>query len=196
MQRRRTAAQWVMVAPKRCAQCAETAAATPEHHQKTYRAEALARLQLATLADCGFAERLWRSGRNHFCISANKGGLARDVGRSFEREAIRPFVLGRFRRHAEGGRAASGDAVLPRQSAIARPGLARGAESQAGAERKSRARNHGTAYARGRRGYSQDDVTSLARIITGWTYAGRQGQLGTPGSFVFNANAHQPARSG
>jgi uncharacterized protein (DUF1800 family) len=41
-------------------------------------------------------------------------------------------------------------------------------------------------------GYSQDDVTSLARIITGWTYAGRQGQLGNPGTFVFNANAHQP----
>ena len=41
-------------------------------------------------------------------------------------------------------------------------------------------------------GYTQDDVTSLARIITGWTYAGRQGQLGAPGSFVFNANAHQP----
>ena len=35
-------------------------------------------------------------------------------------------------------------------------------------------------------------MTSLARIITGWTFAGRQGQLGTPGSFVFNANAHQP----
>jgi uncharacterized protein (DUF1800 family) len=41
-------------------------------------------------------------------------------------------------------------------------------------------------------GYSQEDVTSLARIITGWTFAGRQGQLGEPGSFVFNANAHQP----
>jgi uncharacterized protein (DUF1800 family) len=41
-------------------------------------------------------------------------------------------------------------------------------------------------------GYTQDDVTSLARIITGWTFAGRQGQLGTPGTFVFNANAHQP----
>jgi uncharacterized protein (DUF1800 family) len=41
-------------------------------------------------------------------------------------------------------------------------------------------------------GYTQDDVTSLARIITGWTFAGRQGQLGQPGSFVFNANAHQP----
>jgi uncharacterized protein (DUF1800 family) len=41
-------------------------------------------------------------------------------------------------------------------------------------------------------GYTQDDVTSLARIITGWTFAGRLGQLGLPGSFVFNANAHQP----
>ena len=41
-------------------------------------------------------------------------------------------------------------------------------------------------------GYTQDDVTSLARVITGWTFAGRQGQLGTPGTFVFNANAHQP----
>jgi uncharacterized protein (DUF1800 family) len=41
-------------------------------------------------------------------------------------------------------------------------------------------------------GYTQEDVTSLARIITGWTFAGRQGQLGAPGSFIFNANAHQP----
>jgi uncharacterized protein (DUF1800 family) len=41
-------------------------------------------------------------------------------------------------------------------------------------------------------GYTQDDVTSLARVITGWTFVGRQGILGVPGSFVFNANAHQP----
>src|SRR6185312_9402368 len=41
-------------------------------------------------------------------------------------------------------------------------------------------------------GYTQDDVTSLARIITGWTFAGRKGQIGAPGSFAFNANAHQP----
>ena len=41
-------------------------------------------------------------------------------------------------------------------------------------------------------GYSQDDVTSLARIITGWTFAGREGKIGEPGSFVFNANAHEP----
>src|SRR5260370_22157729 len=41
-------------------------------------------------------------------------------------------------------------------------------------------------------GYTQEDVASLARIITGWTFAGRQGQLGAPGTFVFNANAHEP----
>jgi uncharacterized protein (DUF1800 family) len=41
-------------------------------------------------------------------------------------------------------------------------------------------------------GYSQNDVTQLARIITGWTIVGREGKLGEPGSFAFNANAHEP----
>ena len=58
--------------------------------QKTYRAEALARLQRATLAECGFGERLVAFWSNHFCVSANKGGLARMWAGSFEREAIRP----------------------------------------------------------------------------------------------------------
>ncbi|MDU6749006.1 MAG: DUF1800 family protein [Bradyrhizobium sp.] len=41
-------------------------------------------------------------------------------------------------------------------------------------------------------GYTQEDVTSLARIITGWSFAGRNSRNAAPGSFVFNANAHQP----
>ncbi len=41
-------------------------------------------------------------------------------------------------------------------------------------------------------GYSQKDVVELARILTGWTIAGRDGRLGEPGAFVFNANAHEP----
>src|SRR6185437_1612003 len=64
--------------------------------QKTFRAEALARLQRGVIADCGFAERLTVFWSNHFCISANKGGLARMWAGSFEREAIRPHVFGRF----------------------------------------------------------------------------------------------------
>src|SRR6185503_3128392 len=64
--------------------------------QKTFRAEALARLQRATLVECGFTERLVVFWSNHFCISATKGELARIWAGAFEREAIRPHVLGRF----------------------------------------------------------------------------------------------------
>ena len=64
--------------------------------QKTFRDEALARIQRATIADCGFVERLVAFWSNHFCISANKGEPARMWAGSFEREAIRPHVFGHF----------------------------------------------------------------------------------------------------
>ena len=41
-------------------------------------------------------------------------------------------------------------------------------------------------------GYGQDDVTALARVITGWTVAGRDGRRGEPGAFAFDAAAHEP----
>jgi uncharacterized protein (DUF1800 family) len=160
--------------------------------QKTFRAEALARLQRATIADCGFAERLVVFWSNHFCISANKGPLARMWAGSFEREAIRPHVLGRF---ADMLKAVEQHPAmlffLDNQQSL-------GPDSRAGVNRnrglnENLAREIMELHTLGvGGGYSQDDVTSLARIITGWTYAGRQGQLGTPGTFVFNANAHQP----
>ena len=58
---------------------AKTIAAKPQLNiiQKTYRAEALARIQRATLADCGIVERLVAFWSNHFCISASKGQPAR-----------------------------------------------------------------------------------------------------------------------
>ena len=160
--------------------------------QKTYRAEALARLQRAVIADCGFAERLVVFWSNHFCISANKGGLARMWAGSFEREAIRPYVLGRF------GDMLKAVEQHPAMLFFLDNQQSLGPESRAGQNRKrglneNLAREIMELHTLGvGGGYSQDDVTSLARIITGWTYAGRQGQLGTPGTFAFNANAHQP----
>lgn len=160
--------------------------------QKTFRAEALARLQRAIMADRGFVERLVVFWSNHFCISASKGGPARMWAGSFEREAIRPHVLGRF---ADMLKAVEQHPAmlffLDNQQSL-------GPDSRAG-----RNRNRGLNENLAREilelhtlgvggGYSQDDVTALANIITGWTYAGRLGQLGPPGSFVFNANAHQP----
>jgi uncharacterized protein (DUF1800 family) len=160
--------------------------------QKTFRAEALARLQRATLAECGFVERLVTFWSNHFCISASKGELARIWAGAFEREAIRPHVLGRF---ADMLKAVEQHPAmlffLDNQQSL-------GPDSRAGQNRKrglneNLAREIMELHTLGvGGGYTQGDVTSLARIITGWTFAGRQGQLGPPGSFVFNANAHQP----
>jgi uncharacterized protein (DUF1800 family) len=160
--------------------------------QKTYRAEALARLQRAVIADCGFTERLVAFWSNHFCISAGKGELARMWAGSFEREAIRPHVLGRF------GDMLKAVEQHPAMLFFLDNQQSLGPDSRAGQNRKrglneNLAREIMELHTLGvGGGYSQDDVTSLARIITGWTFAGRQGQLGAPGSFVFNANAHQP----
>ncbi|MDA9533066.1 DUF1800 domain-containing protein [Bradyrhizobium sp. CCBAU 25338] len=160
--------------------------------QKTFRAEALARLQRATLVECGFTERLVAFWSNHFCISASKGELTRIWAGAFEREAIRPHVLGRF---ADMLRAVEQHPAmlffLDNQQSL-------GPDSRAGQNRKrglneNLAREIMELHTLGvGGGYTQGDVTSLARIITGWTFAGRQGQLGSPGSFVFNVNAHQP----
>jgi uncharacterized protein (DUF1800 family) len=63
--------------------------------QQLYLAEAKARIHAALGADIGFAERLTWFWSNHFCVSADKGGV-RPICGAFEREAIRPHVLGRF----------------------------------------------------------------------------------------------------
>ncbi|WP_425987812.1 DUF1800 domain-containing protein [Afipia sp. DC4300-2b1] len=160
--------------------------------QKTFRAEALARLQRATMAESGFVERLVTFWSNHFCISANKGELARMWSGAFEREAIRPHVLGNF---GEMLRAVEQHPAmiffLDNQQSI-------GPDSRAGQNRKkglneNLAREIMELHTLGvNGGYTQADVTSLARIITGWTFAGRQAKLGPPGTFIFNANAHEP----
>jgi uncharacterized protein (DUF1800 family) len=160
--------------------------------QKTFRAEALARLQRAWMADCGFTERLMAFWSNHFCISAAKGELARMWAGSFEREAIRPHVLGRF------GEMLMAVEQHPAMLFFLDNQQSLGPDSRAGQNRKrglneNLAREIMELHTLGvGSGYTQQDVTSLARIITGWTFVGRQGKLGTPGTFVFNANAHQP----
>ena len=164
----------------------------PNVVQKVFRAESLARIQRATLAEGGFVERLVVFWSNHFCISANKGEPARIWAGSFEREAIRPFVLGKF---SDMLRAVEQHPAmlffLDNQQSI-------GPESKAGQHGKrglneNLAREIMELHTLGvGGGYAQGDVTALARIITGWTFAGRDGKIGAPGSFAFNANAHEP----
>lgn len=160
--------------------------------QKTFRAEALARLQRANIAESGFVERLVAFWSNHFCISANKAGLERMWCGSFEREAIRPHVLGHFSQMLKAVEQHPGMIFfLDNQQSM-------GPNSRAGINRnkginENLAREIMELHTLGvGGGYTQEDVTSLARIISGWTFAGKQGRLAPPGNFIFIPNFHEP----
>src|SRR5580704_18715290 len=66
---------------------------TPPLPQQLLQNEAKARFDAALGGDIGFVERLAWFWSNHFCISADK---IVEMPGPFEREAIRPHVLGRF----------------------------------------------------------------------------------------------------
>ena len=119
--------------------------------QKLFRADAMARFQCVAQAEAGFAERLVHFWSNHFCVSALKGPVVRASAGSFEREAIRPYVLGRFADMLLAVEKPSRNAVLPRQRPIVRAELQSRAEAQARAQREPGARNTRTAYAGCRR---------------------------------------------
>lgn len=174
------------------AMSARPAKPAPNVIERTFRAEALARIQRASLAECGFVERLVTFWSNHFCISVSKGQPARIWAGAFEREAIRPHVLGRF---ADMLVAVEQHPAmlffLDNQQSIG-PGSRAGQRSKRGLN-ENLAREIMELHTLGvSSGYTQADVTALAKILTGWTYAGRQGRLGEPGSFIFNPNAHEP----
>ena len=164
----------------------------PSPEATIFRDEALARIRRAIEARAGFAERLVAFWSNHFCVSANKGGIGRATCGAFEREAIRPHVLGKF-----------SDMLLAVESHPAMLHFLDNAQSVGPNSRAGVRGKRGLNENLGREimelhtlgvgsGYTQADVTNLARIITGWTYVGPQAKLGDPGTFVFNANAHEP----
>src|SRR2546429_137999 len=70
------------------------AAATPPETpmQQIFFSEAKARFDAAINAEIGFVERLVWFWSNHFCVNADVTVMAG----GYEREAIRPHVLGRF----------------------------------------------------------------------------------------------------
>jgi uncharacterized protein (DUF1800 family) len=166
--------------------------AEPPLPQQLFRADALARFQATAAAEVGFVERLVQFWSNHFCVSAAKGGAVRATAGCFEREAIRPHVLGRF---ADMLRAVAGH---PAMLVYLDNAQSFGPTSIAG-QRRNRGLNENLAreilelHTLGvGAGYAQADVTSLARILTGWTFAGREGRIGEPGQFTFLPNGHEP----
>jgi len=164
----------------------------PQVEQMIYRREALARIAKAEEPAIGFGERLVLFWSNHFCVSVAKGQIARAAAGCMEREAIRPHVFGRF-----------ADMLLAVEKHPAMLFYLDNRQSVGPNSRAGRNRGAGLNENLAREilelhtlgvdgGYAQGDVTSLARIITGWTFVGPGERLGPAGSFVFAANRHEP----
>jgi len=152
--------------------------------------EAAYRQQMAVTSDRPLIERLTDFWAGHFCISCSKGEEVRVLAGAYEREAIRPFVTGRFRDML--------GAVMhhPAMLAYLDNHVSFGPNSKAGQKQKK-----GLNENLGREllelhtvgvkaGYNQTDVTNAARIITGWGIAGDKDP--TPGTFQFQPNRHEP----
>ena len=115
---------------------------------------------------------------NHFNVYEGKG-LVRVLTESYEREAIRPHVLGRFR--AMLGATAKHPAMLfylDNWLSVApgyQPRRGTGGAAQASGLNENYAREVMELHTLGvDGGYTQQDVTELARILTGWTLVPQQ----------------------
>jgi uncharacterized protein (DUF1800 family) len=164
----------------------------PSVEQALFRAEAGARLSMQLQAAAGFVERLVAFWSNHFAVSVAKSQALLVLAGPFEREAIRPNVLGKFStllRAAESHPAMI--LFLDNQRSIG-PNAAAGKFAGAGLN-ENLAREILELHTLGAgSGYTQDDVTEFARVLTGWSVAGPESAVGDPGAFLFKANWHEP----
>lgn len=156
--------------------------------QRIFLAEAKARIDAARAAKIGFVERLVWFWSNHFCVSLDTSVMAG----GYEREAIRPHVLGRFV-----------DLLLAAESHPAmliylNDARSIGPNSVAGINRgkglnENFAREILELHTLGvRTGYTQADVINFAKTLTGWTLRPPVSDPDIGGEFVFIPRTHEP----
>jgi uncharacterized protein (DUF1800 family) len=161
----------------------------PDPGQQIYLEEAKIRIEAALNAEIGLTERLVWFWSNHFCISADK---IQSMSGAYEREAIRPRVLGRF---ADLLLAVEGH---PAMLFYLDNWVSMGSNSIAGINRsrgldENLAREILELHTLGvRSGYTQDDVIAFAKVLTGWTLVQPDGSPERGGEFTFNPRLHEP----
>jgi uncharacterized protein (DUF1800 family) len=164
----------------------------PSFAQTQFIAEAKARLDKQFEARAGLVERLVAFWSNHFAVSVAKSGELRVTAGPFEREAIRPNVLGKF--SALLLAAESHPAMilfLDNQNSIG-PNASAGRFAGRGLN-ENLAREILELHTLGvGAGYAQEDVTEFARALTGWSVSGPNSEAGAPGAFDFKPNWHEP----
>lgn len=157
----------------------------------TFREEAFARIHHARQTDAGFLERLVMFWSNHFCVSVSKGPV-RGLAGAFEREAIRPHVLGKFQDMLVAVEQHPAMLLYLDNAQSIGPNSMAGLRNAKGLN-ENLAREILELHTLGvDGGYSQTDVTNLARLLTGWTVGGLDQKAVEPGRFLFAPNRHEP----
>jgi uncharacterized protein (DUF1800 family) len=156
--------------------------------RQLFRNEARARFDAATNAEIGLVERLVWFWSNHFCVNADATVMAG----GYEREAIRPHVLGRF---SDMLLAVEGHPAmlfyLNNEQSIG-PGSVAGINRDKGLN-ENLAREILELHTLGvRTVYTQSDVTNFAKVLTGWTILQTATNPDHGGEFVFLRRAHEP----
>jgi uncharacterized protein (DUF1800 family) len=150
--------------------------------------EILARARLQSTTDAGFRERWTMFWSNHFTASASKNYVALLAG-PFEREAIRPNVFGRFEDMLMASSRHPAMLIYLDQDASVGPGSQMSGRGKKGLN-ENFAREVMELHTVGvDAGYTQADVTELARALTGWSSDYKAGHV-TP--FVYRPQAHEP----
>jgi uncharacterized protein (DUF1800 family) len=169
----------------------EAAPAKPEAvplPRQLFRTEARARIDAALDAEIGLVERLVWFWSNHFCVNQDKTVMAG----AYEREVIRPHVLGRF---SDMLLAAEGH---PAMLLYLDNAQSIGPNSIAGINRdkglnENLAREILELHTLGvRTVYTQDDVTNFAKVLTGWTILPTATNPDHGGEFVYIKRMHEP----
>ncbi len=174
-----------------------------------YVASVGARINAALVTAAPFVERLVHFWANHFALSADKLVVTPLTG-PFEFEGVRPHVLGKFGDMLIAVEQHPGMLLYLDQAQSVGPNSPLGslvAARQAGQGRKvglneNLAREIMELHTLGvRTGYSQADVTELARAMTGWTVGGLGRGIAAraagvdgaaAGDFVFADRLHEP----
>lgn len=166
-----------------------------------FRKDVALRTNVAVSSNAPFIERLVHFWSNHFSVSVGKAGTLHQVG-NHEFGAIRPNVLGKFSDMLKAATLHPAMLLYLDQYQSTGPN-SRFIRRRRGSSRGPRGLNENLAreilelHTLGvDGGYSQDDVTELARALTGWTISGLpltdRFADPQPGGAVFINVAHEP----
>jgi uncharacterized protein (DUF1800 family) len=167
-----------------------------------YLAQSTARVRMAASTPAPFHERLVQFWSNHFAVSVDKI-ICLGLAGAMENEAIRPHVTGRFadlllaaERHPAMIAYLDNQFSAGPNSQLARLASRRRRQAERRIDiNENLAREILELHTLGvKGGYTQHDVTTFAKVLTGWSIGGGRGPIsgGTPGEFFFRDNLHEP----